>query len=76
MMDALALTFVLLGSVALALGAARGLLGVLLNTMSVTAPRSEFTGSTALGHTPTGFNVPHHAIARRDVAALVARQAA
>ena len=75
MVDALAMMFVLLGSVALALGAARGLLSMLLNTMSVTAPRSEFPGAAALGHPLTAFNVPHHAIARRDVAALVARQA-
>jgi hypothetical protein len=75
MVDALALMFVLLGSVALAFGAARGLLGMLLNTMSFTGPRSEFPDAAALDHPLAAFNVPHHAIARRDVGALVVRQA-
>jgi hypothetical protein len=76
MVDALALMFVLLVSVAVAIGAARGLLGMLLTTMSFIAWRSEFHDAAAAEHPLTPFPVPPRLIAGRDVAALVAREAA
>lgn len=78
MLEAIALIFVLLTSVTLGMGAARGILGVFLYIMKVTAvpPPSGQLVSRATAYPARGFSIRHDSMTSHDGAARLAREAA
>lgn len=76
MIGGLTLAFVVLLSVTAALGAARGLLGLLFNLMSSTAPLSHSIDAPVWGPRLGAVSVRQRVLTNHDVGALVVREAA